>query len=55
MKRRSLGLAALLPGLWLALFFAFPFLLVAKLSLSHTALAMPPSASTRSMISQALS
>lgn len=42
MKRRSSGLAALAPGLWLALFFAFPFVLVAKLSLSHTALAMPP-------------
>ena len=42
MRRRRGGLAALVPGLWLALFFAFPFLLVAKLSLSHTALAMPP-------------
>lgn len=42
MRRPRAGLAALLPGLWLALFFAFPFLLVAKLSLSHTALAMPP-------------
>ncbi len=41
MKGRS-GLAAVLPFLWLALFFAFPFLLVAKLSLSDTALAMPP-------------
>jgi putrescine transport system permease protein len=36
------GLAALLPFLWLGLFFAFPFLLVAKLSLSDTVLAMPP-------------
>ncbi len=36
------GLAAILPLLWLALFFAFPFLLVAKLSFSDTALAMPP-------------
>ncbi len=35
-------LAALAPYLWLAVFFAFPFLLVAKLSLSHTVLAMPP-------------
>jgi len=42
MRRPRLGLAAVLPGLWLALFFAFPFLLVAKLSVSHTALAMPP-------------
>ena len=36
------GLAAILPFLWLAVFFAFPFLLVTKLSLSDTALAMPP-------------
>ena len=35
-------LAALAPYLWLGVFFAFPFLLVAKLSLSHTVLAMPP-------------
>jgi putrescine transport system permease protein len=35
-------LAALAPYLWLGLFFAFPFLLVAKLSLSHTVLAIPP-------------
>ena len=34
--------AALLPGLWLGLFFAFPFLLVLRLSLSDTALAIPP-------------
>lgn len=40
MRRR--GLAALLPILWLAIFFAFPFLLVARLSLSDSALAMPP-------------
>ena len=36
------SLAALAPFLWLGLFFLFPFLLVAKLSLSETALAMPP-------------
>ena len=36
------GLAALAPFLWLAVFFAFPFLLVFKLSLSSVALAMPP-------------
>jgi putrescine transport system permease protein len=30
------------PYLWLGVFFAFPFLLVAKLSLSDTALAIPP-------------
>jgi putrescine transport system permease protein len=36
------GLAAILPFLWLALFFAFPFILVAKLSFSDTALAIPP-------------
>ena len=35
-------LAAVAPYLWLAVFFAFPFLLVAKLSMSHTVLAMPP-------------
>jgi putrescine transport system permease protein len=32
----------LAPFLWLCLFFLFPFLLVAKLSLSDTALAIPP-------------
>ena len=42
MKTPRKGLAALAPFLWLAVFFAFPFLLVAKLSLSDTALAMPP-------------
>ena len=36
------GLTALLPALWLTLFFVLPFLLVAKLSLSDAALAMPP-------------
>jgi putrescine transport system permease protein len=41
-RRDRHGLAALAPFLWLALFFAFPFVLVAKLSLSDTALAMPP-------------
>ena len=35
-------LAAVAPYLWLLVFFAFPFVLVAKLSLSHTVLAMPP-------------
>lgn len=35
-------LSVLLPYLWLAVFFALPFVLVAKLSLSHTALAVPP-------------
>ncbi len=42
MKAPRRGLAALAPFLWLGVFFAFPFLLVAKLSLSDTALAMPP-------------
>ena len=42
MRRERSRLAAILPFLWLAVFFAFPFLLVAKLSLSDTALAMPP-------------
>jgi putrescine transport system permease protein len=36
------GLAALAPFLWLGVFFLFPFLLVAKLSLSETALSIPP-------------
>jgi putrescine transport system permease protein len=35
-------LAALAPFLWLGVFFLFPFLLVAKLSLSETALSIPP-------------
>jgi putrescine transport system permease protein len=34
--------AVLAPYLWLAVFFALPFALVAKLSLSHSALAIPP-------------
>jgi len=42
MKRTRSGLASILPFLWLAIFFAFPFLLIAKLSLSDSALAMPP-------------
>ena len=41
-RRDRTSLAALAPFLWLGLFFLFPFLLVAKLSLSETALAMPP-------------
>ncbi|THD78784.1 MAG: ABC transporter permease subunit [Phenylobacterium sp.] len=40
MKRPPLSV--LLPYLWLAVFFALPFVLVAKLSLSHAALAVPP-------------
>lgn len=39
---RARGLAAVVPALWLILFFALPFLMVAKLSLSDAALAMPP-------------
>ena len=35
-------LAAVAPYLWLLLFFALPFVLVFKLSLSHTVLAIPP-------------
>jgi putrescine transport system permease protein len=41
-RRDRTALAALAPFLWLCLFFLFPFLLVAKLSLSDTALAIPP-------------
>ncbi|CAN5688880.1 ABC transporter permease subunit [soil metagenome] len=36
------GLAAIAPFLWLGVFFLSPFFLVAKLSLSDTALAIPP-------------
>lgn len=36
------GLPALAPFLWLAAFFLFPFVLVAKLSMSDIALAIPP-------------
>jgi len=41
-RRDRTGLAAVAPFLWLGVFFLFPFALVAKLSLSDTALAMPP-------------
>jgi putrescine transport system permease protein len=34
--------SALIPYLWLAIFFAFPFLLVFRLSLSDSALSIPP-------------
>ncbi|MFZ5670579.1 MAG: ABC transporter permease subunit [Pseudomonadota bacterium] len=34
--------SALIPGLWLTVFFALPFLMVLRLSLSDTALAIPP-------------
>lgn len=40
--RRRISLASLAPLLWLVLFFALPFALVAKLSLSDQALAIPP-------------
>ncbi len=42
MKGHRTGLAVVAPYLWLGLFFAFPFVLVGKLSLSDSALAMPP-------------
>ncbi|MCR5880821.1 ABC transporter permease [Phenylobacterium sp. J367] len=41
-RRFGASWAAALPYLWLGLFFAFPFVLVGKLSLSDTALAIPP-------------
>jgi len=41
-ERNRKWLAAALPYVWLLVFFALPFLLVAKLSLSHTVLAIPP-------------
>lgn len=43
--RRS-WLAAVPPYAWLLVFFLFPFVLVAKLSVSHTVLAIPPYAPT---------
>jgi putrescine transport system permease protein len=45
-KPRRAWLAALPPYAWLLVFFLFPFVLVAKLSLSHTVLAIPPYAPT---------
>jgi len=39
-------LAAIPPYAWLLVFFLFPFVLVAKLSVSHTVLAIPPYAPT---------
>jgi putrescine transport system permease protein len=43
-KCRPLGewLVILVPALWLAIFFAVPFLIVLKISLSQTAIAQPP-------------
>jgi putrescine transport system permease protein len=43
-NRRSWGARAvvLIPYLWLVLFFLVPFLIVFKISLSHTAIAQPP-------------
>src|SRR6266498_3609042 len=35
-------LIVLVPYLWLATFFLLPFLIVVKISLSHTAIAQPP-------------
>ena len=42
MRVRRPPLSAIVPYLWLLVFFGLPFLLVAKLSLSHTVLAIPP-------------
>jgi putrescine transport system permease protein len=42
MKRPLPRPSALIPYLWLALFFAFPFLLVLRLSLSDVTLSIPP-------------
>src|SRR3954447_1919242 len=41
-QRGSGRLAILIPYLWLAAFFLVPFLIVLKISMSHTALAQPP-------------
>src|SRR5262245_62736537 len=42
--RQSWGarLVVLVPYLWLVVFFLVPFLIVVKISLSHTAMAQPP-------------
>ena len=42
MTRDRSRLSSILPLAWLTVFFAFPFLLVAKLSMSDVALAIPP-------------
>ena len=42
MTRRKVSFSALAPYLWLLVFFALPFVLVVKLSLSDTLLAIPP-------------
>lgn len=39
---RPARLAAIAPWLWMAAFFLVPFLLILKISLSHTAIAQPP-------------
>ena len=43
-RNRSWGarLVVLVPYLWLVVFFLVPFLIVLKISLSHTAIAQPP-------------
>jgi len=41
-KDRGRGLVVLVPYLWLLIFFLAPFLIVLKISLSMTAIAMPP-------------
>jgi putrescine transport system permease protein len=41
-RSRSVWLLALLPGVWLVIFFLVPCLIVLKISLSQTALAQPP-------------
>jgi putrescine transport system permease protein len=41
-SQRRISLASLAPYAWLLAFFALPFILVVKLSLSHTVLAIPP-------------
>ncbi len=50
MRHPSWGgrLIVLVPYLWLGAFFLVPFLIVLKISLSHTAVAQPPYASSRS-------
>jgi putrescine transport system permease protein len=41
-RSRGERLIVLVPYLWLSAFFLLPFLIVLKISLSHTAIAQPP-------------
>ena len=49
MFSRPARLAAIVPYLWMALFFLLPFLMILKISLSQTAIAQPPYTPTFSL------